>query len=103
MYYEKYYEGIYNSANKGDITPEEANTYANDILLGRQGLEYNIYNVPQGELLIGQNGKINPNATLGRVWADNYYLTTIIGTTNYLVIQILARSITFPLAVAMKI
>ncbi len=75
MYYEKYYEGIYNSAIKGDMAPAEANTYANGILLGDQGLEYNIYNVPQGELLIGQNGKINPNATLGRVWADKYYLT----------------------------
>ncbi|MBD5355885.1 MAG: SusC/RagA family TonB-linked outer membrane protein [Bacteroides sp.] len=29
------------------------------------GLGYVVYTVPQGELLIGSNGKLNPNATLG--------------------------------------
>jgi len=76
MYYEKYYEGIYNSAMKdGETTLEQANTYANGILLGEQGLEYNIYDVPADEKLIGLDGKINPNAKLGRVWANDYYLT----------------------------
>ena len=31
------------------------------------GLRYNVYNVPEGQYLIGQNGKLNPGATLGNV------------------------------------
>ena len=31
------------------------------------GLNYNVYSVPTGENLIGVNGKLNPNATLGNV------------------------------------
>lgn len=30
------------------------------------GLGYNVYTVPQGQYLIGQNGRLNPSATLGR-------------------------------------
>ncbi len=74
MYYEKYYEGIYNNQFVGDVTASEANQMANQIMFGAQGLEYNIYNVPNGEMLIGQDGKINSNTTLGRVWANDYYL-----------------------------
>ena len=37
-------------------------------------LWYNVYSVPQGEQLIGMNGKLNPNATLGNV-VNGYYLT----------------------------
>ena len=74
MYYEKYYEGIYNNQFVEGVTPEQANQKANEIMLGDQGLEYNIYNVPEGQMLIGMDGRINPNATLGRVWKENYYL-----------------------------
>ena len=35
------------------------------------GLGYNIWTVPEGESLIGTNGKLNPNATLGRVETFN--------------------------------
>ncbi len=38
------------------------------------GLGYNVYTVPEGQYMIGQNGKLNPNATLGRVVGD-YYIT----------------------------
>ena len=31
------------------------------------GLGYNVFTVPEGQYLIGQNGKLNPYATLGRV------------------------------------
>jgi TonB-linked SusC/RagA family outer membrane protein len=88
MYYEKYYEGIYNTTRGSDMTMAEANAYANETMFGSQGLEYNIYDVPEGQLLIGENGRINPNATLGRVWADDYYLTSddwydeLFGDTN---------------------
>ena len=41
---------------------------ANKNLFGSNGgLGYNVYTVPQGQYLIGQNGKLNPNATLGNV------------------------------------
>ena len=41
---------------------------ANNNLFGSNGgLGYNVYTVPEGQYLIGQNGKLNPNATLGRV------------------------------------
>ena len=75
MYYEKYYEGIYNNQILAGSTPSESHIAANDIMFGDQGLEYNIYSVPEGQYLIGEEGKINPNASLGRVWADDYYLT----------------------------
>lgn len=74
MYYEKYYEGIYNNQLTGDVTPSEAHKLANNLLFGNQGLEYNIYSVPEGQYLINENGKINSSATLGRTWADDYYL-----------------------------
>ncbi|WP_347841032.1 TonB-dependent receptor [uncultured Draconibacterium sp.] len=72
MYYEKYYEGIYRDQFDGDEAA--ANAAANQLMFGDQGLEYNIYTVPDGQLLIGQNGRINSSATLGRVWANDYYL-----------------------------
>ncbi|MBR1789811.1 MAG: SusC/RagA family TonB-linked outer membrane protein [Bacteroidaceae bacterium] len=34
---------------------------------GNGGVGYNVYTVPDGQFLIGQNGKLNPNATLGRL------------------------------------
>ncbi|WP_025864790.1 SusC/RagA family TonB-linked outer membrane protein [Prolixibacter bellariivorans] len=74
MYYEKYYEGIYNNQIAAGLSPSDANVQANQLMFGNQGLEYNIYTVPDGQNLIDQNGKINPNATLGRVWDNDYYL-----------------------------
>lgn len=47
--------------------------YANAVLPtnANGGSGYQIYTVPTGEMLIGQNGKLNPNATLGWVDAAN--------------------------------
>ena len=45
---------------------------------GTGGLGYNVYTVPEGQALIGTNGKLNPNATLGRKIIYNgqeYWLT----------------------------
>lgn len=39
------------------------------------GPGYRIYSVPEGQDLIGTNGKLNPNATLGWVNPNGYYLT----------------------------
>ena len=41
------------------------------------GLGYNVYTIPEGQQLIGTNGKLNPNATLGSY-------STMNGTTYYL-------------------
>lgn len=82
-YYETYYQGLYNYAStqlKKD--PTSAWLWANNNLIDRTGgfgLGYNVYNVPEGQAMIGTNGKLNPNATLGNVFtgADgNQYLLT---------------------------
>ena len=79
-YYEMWYKGLYNyGLNKLEnvTTPDEAWRYANDAMFAsgqNTSLEYNVYNVPKGQYLIGQNGKLNPNATLGNV-VNGYYLT----------------------------
>ena len=77
QYYEMHYGALYNSyINKG-MSAEQAWLKANQNLCGLAadgGLAYNVYTVPQGEYMIGSNGKLNPNATLGRVEGD-YYLT----------------------------
>ena len=48
-----------------------ANANINMLGSGSYGLGYNVYNIPEGEYLIGTNGKLNPNATLGRVVEHN--------------------------------
>ncbi len=77
-YYETWYTGLYNNAvNKQGMTALQAWQYANQAMFanGQAGsLEYNVYSVPQGQYLIGTNGKLNPNATLGNV-VNNHYLT----------------------------
>ncbi|OWP33577.1 SusC/RagA family protein [Prevotella intermedia] len=72
-YYEMYYKGLYNYATdakdgKG-MTPEKAYIWANKNLTNSSsyGLGYNVYTYPSSERLIGTDGKLNPNATLGRM------------------------------------
>ncbi|MDL2243975.1 TonB-dependent receptor [Parabacteroides sp. OttesenSCG-928-J18] len=68
-YYETHYRGLYNYyRNVGGNSIAEAYKRANETLgspIGAGGLGYMVYNVPVGQYLIGQNGKLNPNATLG--------------------------------------
>ncbi|HLW09798.1 MAG TPA: SusC/RagA family TonB-linked outer membrane protein, partial [Fermentimonas sp.] len=75
-YLEKSYEAIYNAGiyNLG-YAPARANRYANQQLIKNTegGSGYQIYTMPDGELMIGQNGKLNPNATLGYSDGDYYY------------------------------
>ena len=69
-YYELYYKGLYNYAiDKRGMTPEAGNAWANANLTANNsyGLGYNVYTMPEGQNLIGMNGKLNPNATLGRL------------------------------------
>ena len=78
----KYYETIYGQYRdyyyygQGQSN-EVANVNANKMMIDHLG--YNIYTVPEGQQLIGLDGKLNPAATLGRSYkADNgetYYLT----------------------------
>lgn len=73
MYYEKHYEALYMSQlSKGSAY---AHNYANKYLLdpNNNGLGYLVYTIPEGERLIGVNGKLNPNATLGYNDGEHYY------------------------------
>ena len=73
QYYEVYYGSLKNyfmnargmsaadahyNAASNMVNPSSSNTYT---------LGYNVYKVPDGQFLIGSNGKLNPNATLGNV------------------------------------
>ena len=72
-YYEKHYDAVYNYYLNQGMDANSAWQAANAGLFGEQaggGLGYNIWNYPQGQMLIGQNGKLNPNATIGRVEGD---------------------------------
>lgn len=76
-HYEQHYKSLYNAEIAGGSSAVEAWRNANALLCGRPdqgGLGYNIWTIPTGQYLIGTDGRLNPNATLGRV-AGNYYLT----------------------------
>lgn len=77
QYYEAYYAQLYNNYyyNRG-MSAANANLKANSTMLSQ--LAYNTYTVPENEQLIGTNGKLNPNATLGRTYelnGEKYYMT----------------------------
>ena len=75
-YYEAYYAQLYNKYFYGDgMLHEEADMLANTQML--KDLQYNVFSYPEGENLI-INGKLNPNATLGRKVSYNgtdYWMT----------------------------
>ena len=76
QYYETYYKSIYDKRINEGSTPASAHASANSTMLSNLG--YNVYTVPDGQYFIGTNGKLNPNATLGRAYQANgetYYLT----------------------------
>jgi TonB-linked SusC/RagA family outer membrane protein len=73
-YYEMWYQGLYNyGQDKFGYTADQAWAFANNNLTKSNdyGLGYNVYTTPVGQPLIGTNGKLNPNATLGRVVTYN--------------------------------
>lgn len=54
---------------------EDANVNANKLMM--DALNYNVYKIPNGEQLIGTDGKLNPKATLGNTYEHDgitYYL-----------------------------
>jgi len=90
QYYEAYYSALYNYARMPtekiggyqglgyDNTQAFQWANANMIESSANGLGYNVFTVPTGQYLIGSNGKLNPNATLGRIvnyQGADYYLT----------------------------
>lgn len=80
LYYETYYNSLNNYYQSLGMSPEAACRQANaNMIYGNGiGLGYQVYNVPEGELFIGMNGRLNPNATLGRLVNYNgqeFYLT----------------------------
>ena len=95
-YYEAVYAAAYNKSYYGEgLSASAANIAANNTML--KGLAYNIYTLPEGQQLIGMNGKINPAATLGRTYekdGEKYYLTSAMIGTRQPTRQHCARSIT---------
>ncbi|MGN0068044.1 MAG: SusC/RagA family TonB-linked outer membrane protein [Bacteroides sp.] len=80
QYYELYYKALRDSYLSKGSSAYEAHVKANENLFGDAslgGLGYNIYTVPDGEYLIGSNGKLNPNATLGRRIYNNGNVYTL--------------------------
>jgi TonB-linked SusC/RagA family outer membrane protein len=75
-YTEAAYRAIYNAGiyNLG-YSPNAANAYANQKLVTNTegGYGYQIYTIPEGELMVGTNGKLNPNAQLGYNDGTYYY------------------------------
>ncbi|MBQ7531477.1 MAG: TonB-dependent receptor [Paludibacteraceae bacterium] len=77
MYYETFYQALYNQYGSHD----KANQYLLDANNG--GLGYQVYTVPDGERLIGSNGKLNPNATPGFVNTKNGLQYTLLADNWY--------------------
>ena len=82
QYYETYFAALKNYyVNSRGMSEYEAHILANQNITGpatEGGLGYQVYNVPDGEAFIGLNGKLNPNAVLGRAVDYNgqtYWLT----------------------------
>ncbi len=66
-YYEMHYEALNNYAeSRYDAGTAHYWAVENMIESSSYGLGYNVFTVPEGQTLIGSNGKLNPNATLGR-------------------------------------
>ena len=75
QYYELFFKSIYNKFHNADgLDAYSAYIKANQTMYKRGsegGLGSILYSVPTGEYLIGQNGKLNPHATLGNIVTHN--------------------------------
>lgn len=80
-YYEMWYGSLKNYAhNTLGFDAAQSHAFAAKNLIDGEnyGLGYNVYTLPENQQLIDINGKLNPNATLGRKFAYNgneYYIT----------------------------
>ena len=81
QYYEAHYATLYNYYVFNGTAPADAHIKANTNLTGSSrngGLGYNVFTVPSGEFLIGSNGRLNPAATLGKLYSfndENFWVT----------------------------
>ncbi len=77
LYYETFYKALYNSQYLNFKGEDAANDYANKNLLNAAngGLGYQVFTVPDGERLVLENGRLNPNATLGYTNKQGFTLT----------------------------
>lgn len=69
QFYETHYNALKNYYLDSGMSAMEAHLKANQNLTGSAndgGLGYMVYTVPEGQGFIGINGKVNPQATLGR-------------------------------------
>ena len=69
LFYETHYKALKNYYMDSGMTANDAHKRAAENITGTAnmgGLGYQVYTVPAGEMFIGINGKVNPNATLGR-------------------------------------
>lgn len=78
-YYEAFYKAMtaYGSSVENITNEYLLNSYGNKQI--QEGLQYMVYQVPDGEQLIGMDGKLNPGATLGAT-----VLSPLDGRTYYL-------------------
>lgn len=80
-YYEMYYKAMKNYFLDNGSSAMEAHQKANQYIskpASEGGLGYVVYTVPNGEYLIGENGKLNPSATLGnRIYNNGQYYTLV--------------------------
>ncbi len=80
QFYETHYQALKNYYLNSGMSAGAAHMRANSALVGdagEGGLGYMVYTVPQNQEFIGTNGKVNPNATLGRkvvYEGQEYYL-----------------------------
>ena len=80
QYYELYYQYLNNYALSRGYDAAGANAWANQNITAQNGygLGYQTYKLPEGQYLIGTNGKFNPNATWGNILSyrgTDYLLT----------------------------
>ena len=97
LYYELGYKALYNSKFYAGSSAADSRAFANSALFDSTngGTGYNVYTLPEGQTLIGANGKLNPNAKLGYPTGS---ITTppTIGTTSCSAAATCARSTTSP-------
>lgn len=79
-YYEAHYRALMNAyIYKQGMSFQEAHILANNTIANPakdNGVGYMVYTVPENQFLIGENGKLNPNAVMGnRVAYDNQIYT----------------------------
>lgn len=86
-YYEMHYQSLYNYFTLAkNYDALSANMAANSLLTSNDagGLGYNVFTVPSGQNLIGENGRLNPYATEGRLVTDANGQTFLLKPDNWL-------------------